>query len=70
MILTPEELAYIASHPDGIRLAMDFHETQQTGGEAMGHDGSAHETRFFELAAMHDKVLQEWGLKIVGALLP
>lgn len=56
MKLTDAEIDYIASSPDGLSVAMDYHDLQICKVDAMGFDISYHKQRYAELKAEWDKI--------------
>ncbi len=60
MKLTDSEIEFISTCTDGIRCAMDYHDSHMAPAEAMGFDISAHERRYAELKAEHDRLVNEW----------
>ena len=58
--LTESEIKHLATSPDGLTAAMDYHDLQMTQGEPMGFDCSAHQKRYDELKAERDRLKDEW----------
>ena len=60
MKLTDAEIEYISNHPEGLAVAMDYHDLQMTQGEPMGFDCSGNQKRYDELKAERDRIMREW----------
>lgn len=59
VILTPNEIEWISKSPEGLELAMDYHDSQMCQGEAMGFDCSGNQKRYDELKAERDRLKKE-----------
>jgi hypothetical protein len=60
MKLTKYEIDYISNCPDGLQVAMDYHDQQMCEIEAMGCDCSAHQKRFDDLKLELDRIRAAW----------
>ena len=58
MELTKNEIDYIASTPEGLRLAADYQQTQVTMGEPMGFSCKWNEEREKELLTEAERIEQ------------
>ena len=58
--LTENEIKYLATSPDGLSAAMDYHDMQMTQGEPMGFDCSEHQKRYDELKRERDAIKAAW----------
>jgi hypothetical protein len=60
MQLTENEIKHISECPDGLELAMAYHDLQMTQGEPMGFDCSANQKRYEELKAERERIINAW----------
>jgi hypothetical protein len=60
MKLTEQEIEWLSTSPQGLRVAAEYHDLQATQGEPMGFDCTAHNERHAELKAEADRIQTEW----------
>lgn len=59
---TEYELKALETHPDALRAAADYNDSQESEADAQGYDSCAehHRARRIELAAEADRIEREW----------